>query len=443
MGIEIPWGESGSMALTLPEHWRVMGVIVPEKIPPISDIQGECTRALLHPTGSEPLSRLASRSSRVCIIIDDASRPTPTRLLLPQVIHTLEEGGIRPGNISILCATGLHRPMSAQEMKEKLGQDVVKKFPCTNHDSHDSTALVSLGRTSRGTDVRVNRIAVDADLRVLIGTIEPHVQAGFGGGFKNILPGVSGAETIGHNHFLSASETHLSMIGSDPETNPMRLDIEEAGNMLPGRTFIVNTVLASDMKPAAIVSGDPVKAHREGLKVARRIYGAAIPGQADIIVTNSFPMHLNLRQDVKSVANTLFAARAGGTVLALWRSIKGFDDKRVELPGLIPPVSFIRMLLKALGSRGIKFLAERLLSREQPEERFFTYFALQALRRNNILIYSPTLYEELMPRSKKLPVFGDIGKMYGRADSLAGKRGPSVLIFPKGGVTYPVVKGAA
>lgn len=439
--MELPWGDTESLRIELPENWQLLGIMEPERLPPLNDVGSELSRALKSPAGCEPLIELARKSRAVSIIVDDASRPTPAWLLLHDIIKIVREGGIDEKNISIVFATGLHRPMNEQEMEKKVGPDVIKRFRCINHNSRDKNNLLYLGRTSRGIEVWLNRKVAESDLIVSIGTIEPHVQAGFGGGYKNIIPGVAGAMTISENHFLGASEEHFSMIGFDPESNPMRLDLEEGAKMLKGKVFIVNTVLNPELKIVKIVAGDPVEAHREGLKTARRIYGVKIPEKADIVITNSYPMHLNLRQDVKSVANTLFAAKNNGTILALWRSIRGIDDMKIQIPNFVPPIYLIRAMLKIIGSRGIKLLTEKLLLRKQPEDRFFIYFALQAIRRNNILIYSPSLFKEAGTNSRGLPVFEDIGKMFRVADRLnRNKNKPTVLVFPKGGITYPVIE---
>jgi len=438
MELLLPWGASESLKIKLTKNWNLMGVMEPENLSPLNDVQKELLNALLTPIGTKPLRELARGSRTVSIIVDDASRPTPQKLLLPDIIKTLIEVGVGENGISIVFATGLHRAMSNEEMENKVGTEIIKRFRCINHNSRDKGSLILLGRTSRGTEVWLNKTVVESDLVVLSGTIEPHVQAGFGGGYKNIIPGVAGAETIAHNHFLGASEEHFSLIGIDPGSNPMRLDLEEGADMLRGKVFVVNTVLNHELKIVRIVAGHPVDAHREGIKIAKRIYGVRIPERADIVITNSYPMHLNFRQDVKSVANTLFAAKPGGIILAFWRCEKGFDDMRITPPGLMPPVSLIRFFLRMLGSGGIKLMTEKFLSRRHPEDRFFIYFALQAIRRNNILIYCPNLFREFNVNKKYFPIFDDVTKMFNRTDKILGQKGnPSVLVFPRGGITYP------
>ncbi|NIV35898.1 MAG: DUF2088 domain-containing protein, partial [Anaerolineae bacterium] len=185
--------------------------------------------------------------------------------------------GAQAQNITGLFAIGTHQVMSTEEMETRAGSSVVSRIACHSFDCHDEQAFVHLGRTRRGTRVTVNRIAAEAGLRILIGTIEPHPQAGYGGGFKNLLPGLAGAESIGHNHLLLPSPDRYNMIGTMPVDNPMRLDLEEAGRMFEGPTFILNVVLDPQLEPVAVLAGDAVAAHRAGIEISRAIYGVGLP----------------------------------------------------------------------------------------------------------------------------------------------------------------------
>jgi len=152
-------------------------------------------------------------------------------------------------------------------------------------------------------------------------------------------------------------------------------------------------------------------------------------------------MHINFRQDVKCVANTLFASKEGGYILAFWKSELGFDDRKFSIPLVLPPVSLIRFFLKLLTGNGIKFLVDRLFSVKQPEEGFFIYFALQSIKRNKIFVYSPQLFKELGNVPAGLPLFNDYNKMFEKVNRTRLKNKiQDVLIFPKGGVTYPIIK---
>ena len=167
------------------------------------------------------------------------------------------------------------------------------------------------------------RMSQSADLIVSIGCIEPHIIASFGGGYKNLFPGMAGRDTIAQNHALNATPGTFNMVGQPIESNPMRLDLEESGRMLKKPVFIINAVLNSRLEVVRIVCGDPIAAHREGAKVSAQIYGVQIPSAADIVISNSYPMETDLRQGVKALANTIRAVKPGGTLIVLVRAEEG------------------------------------------------------------------------------------------------------------------------
>lgn len=438
MVVEVPWGD-GSLRLDLPASWEVCQVASPSPVRPLDSLEAELERALETPVGHPPIRGFVKPEHRVAYVVDDIGRPTPAHRILPALLHQVADAGVPRERQTLVFATGLHRGLTEEEMIRKVGPEVFRSIRCLNHDARKDADLVHLGTTSRGTPVRFNRHVAEADVRILVGTVEPHVQAGFGGGCKNLLPGVAGVGSIGHNHFLGAHPKLFSMIGFPPERNPMRQDLEEAARRLRGSTFIVNTILTPTLEVARIVAGHAIHAHREGLKVARSIYGVRIGDQADIVVTNSFPLDVNLRQDVKAVANALFAARPGGSILALFRSRLGLDD--VKLPTDVRlPLGLVRGALRCLPSWMIRALATTPLNRIPVEERFFLYFGLQALRRNRISVFSPTLAAQLNGRVRGLPITGRIEEALARAGR--GRRS-RVIVFPAGGVTYPILEAEA
>lgn len=439
MSVVLPWG-SDRITVDLPADWEVAPIASPRRAAALDDLPGRVTEALRRPTGSAALESLArsSKPGRVAVVVEDISRPTPTVPLVEGVVDRLLASGVEKSAITIAFALGIHRPMTEAEMEKKAGAKAVASLRCLNHAAFDPDRLVRVGTTRRGTPVEVLREVAEADLRVLVGTIEPHVQAGFGGGFKLVLPGVSGARSIGTNHLLSANPGRFSWIGLDPEEDPMRLDLEEAGRMLPGSSFLLDAVLNPEGRIARLVSGDPVAAHREGIRFVRSLYGVEVPWEADVVVTDSHPMDINIRQGVKGVANVLTAVREGGSVLALLRCELGADD--VKIPSLpAPPLSVVRALLRALGPRGTDLLARIALKPLPIEDRFFLYIALQALRRARIFVYAP----ELVRAFRRPPSFlsADLPNLLTRVARL--HRRPRVLVFPHGGTSYPVLPSVA
>jgi len=431
---QIPWGKSESLDFELPAGWNLLGMFKPSEFAPLADINTTLETILSAPEGCVPLKELAQGKRKVAIVVDDISRPTPAYLLLGKILDHLVRGGVDLKAVTIVTAPGLHREMSLEDMERKAGKHVLEQVGWKNHDCRNGDQLSFLGKTDRGTAVFINKTVAEADLRILVGTIEPHPHAGFGGGFKNILPGVAGVETIAANHAICANSKYFFMLGSDPANNPMRLDMEQAGSMLKGDTFIVNTVLNAQMQIIGLVAGDPIKAHRRGITLASEVFGVRIPAQADVVITDSFPMDIDLRQGVKAVANVLYAAKPGGIILAALKCEEGLGNMRVPqiklsgLPAFIwkPIIWLLGILMTKMSPPGTS-----------PEERFSTYFMLKALLRNKILVYSPSVASQAEGLLPGIEIFRDFPEAL-RAAAKAFPKG-DVVIFPHGGAIYPEI----
>jgi lactate racemase len=433
--LTLPWGRE-TISVDIPDAWNLAGVMQPSALPGVADPQQEVESSLRSPVGSPRLWELVKPEMKITLVMDDASRPTPVAQLLPSVLAELQRGGVSADQITLIPAVGLHRPMTAEEITRRTGPDALYGLRWENPDSDDPAKLVQLGATQRGTPVHVNKIVAQADLVVSLGCIEPHIIASFGGGYKNLFPGVAGRATTAHNHSLNCTPATFNMVGQPIEKNPMRLDLEEAGKMLAAPVFIVNAVLNSDQEVVRVVCGDPIEAHRAGARVSASIYGVQPPALADIVITDSHPMDQDLRQGVKALANTVRGVRRGGVVITLVRAEEGvgvFGLANRKLP---------------LGRGGIKLLAP-LLIRLVPklklkgmgeEDRFFLYFALQAMRHATLLMYAPTIPAQTQ---QNLPFVSFVAKP---EDAIAqakrrftGKA--EVLVFPYGGSTYPILPG--
>ncbi len=431
--IRLPWGQ-GEMPVTLPEGWRLAGVMAPAAVPPAGDPQAEVVRSLASPIGLPRLAQLARPGMRVALVVDDDSRPTPVRLLLPPLLAELEQAGVDPSQVTVIPALGVHRPMTEEELAKRLGGETFARLRWESHDCDDAEKLAFLGTTSRGTPVYVNKTAAQADLVVSIGCIEPHIIASFGGGYKNLFPGLAGRATIAHNHALNCRPGSFNNVGRPIERNPMRLDLEEAGKMLAPPVFIVNAVLNSRLEVVRVVSGHPIDAHREGARTSAAIYGAAISAPADVVITCSHPMDQDLRQGVKALANTVRALRPGGVMVTLVRADEGvgvFGLANRKLPVGRGGLKLLAPLLLPLVPRlKLKGLAE--------EDRFFLYFALQAMRRGELLIYGPTIPPEVRERLPFVTFVEGVDDALARAQRRF-PRGAEVLVFPHGGSTYPIL----
>ncbi len=431
--LSLPWGKD-KITLVLPPDWQVEGILEPAALSGVTNLDNELRRSLQAPIGCQKLSQLVNKNSRIALVMDDLSRPTPVAKLLPAVLDELKRGGAAPGQITLIPALGVHRPMEQSEISQRAGQKSLSGLRWENPDCGSPEKLVFLGKTSRGVPVYVDKNVADADLVVSIGCIEPHIIASFGGGFKNLFPGVAGRETIAQNHSLNATPDTFNMVGQPIEKNPMRLDLEESGKMLNKPVFIINAVLNSRLEVVRIVCGDAIAAHREGAKVSAQIYGVNIPAPADVVITNSYPMETDLRQGVKALANTVRAVKRGGTLIILVRAEEGvgvFGLAERKLPvGRTGLKVLMPLLLAILPKIKLKGLGE--------EDRFFLYFALQAMHHCEMLMYAPSIPVEIQARLPFVRFVNSPEEAIQKARLRHGQNA-NVLVFPLGGITYPIL----
>jgi lactate racemase len=428
--LHLPWGDE-QLSITLPPEWVVAGVLQPAALPFVPDTAAEVRRALAEPVETPRLRDLVAPGVRCALVVDDGSRPTPVAEILPSLLDELTAGGLPPDRVTLVTALGVHRPMTGPELSGRVGADALRRLRWENHDCDDPARLAFLGTTRRGTPVWVNRTVAEADLVVSIGCIEPHIIASFGGGAKNIVPGVAGRATIGHNHALNCTHRTWSMVGRPVAENPMRLDLEEAAGMVRGRVFVVNAVLDAGKHVVRVVAGHPVAAHRSGLETSARMSAAPVPEPADLVIASSHPMDQDLRQGVKALANTLRAVRPGGIHFTVVRAAEGVGVMGVAQRRL--PVG--RGVLQLLAPLLVWLVPRLKLKGMGEEDRFFLYFALQAMRRATLLLYAPTVPAEARAG---LP-FVRFVESPEEAIALARRRFPGrarVLVFPHGGTTY-------
>jgi nickel-dependent lactate racemase len=431
--LTLPWGRE-TLDLCLPASWKVAGVLEPSSLPGVSDLGAEVRRALREPIGSLRLCELYQPGKKVALVIDDASRPTPVARVLPAVLEELKSAGLSWSDLTIVPAIGLHRAMTPAEIAQRIGFPDLDGLTCENPECDNPERLAFLKTTTRGTPVWIHKTVAAADLVISIGCIEPHLIASFGGGLKNLVPGVAGRATTAHNHSLNCRPDTFNMVGQPIDQNPMRLDLEEGARMLKAPIFIVNTVLNNAIQVVRVVAGDPIQAHRAGCATSAEIYGVKVPQRADVVIANSHPMDTDLRQGVKALANTIRAAKPGGTVITLVRAEEGvgvFGLANRKLP-------LGRGALKALAPLLVKVVPRIKLNGMGEEDRFFLYFALQAMRAGTLLMIGPTIPETV---KENLPFVRFVDSLDAAlAETRAKFPGDaSVLVFPHAGITYPVM----
>jgi lactate racemase len=299
--------------LGFPESWDITECRMAGHDKP-SLSEDEMRSALQSPYGTPRLREMAKGVKRVCILFDDISKPTPASRIMPLVLEELHAGGVTDEQIRFVSAPGTHLPLKYREFVAKLGREIVEKYPVYNHNIWEN--VVNMGKTSRGTPVWVNREFASCDLRLGVGNIIPHRNAGFSGGGKIVLPGISGIETIDYHHTKMKENNETGRV----EDNAWRVDIEEAAR-LAGLHFKVDVVLNNRRGVVGLFAGDPVAEHRAGVKLASQVYRTETIKDVDVVVVNSYPDEVQLIKVTGWIGDTL---REGGDMVILSHAPDGY-----------------------------------------------------------------------------------------------------------------------
>jgi len=265
-----------------------------------------------HPYGTPPLSTIAMGCKHVLIVTDDNTRLTPLHRILPPVLAELKKAGINEKNITILIGLGTHRAMTEEEIIRKFGEEICSKYQIINHDWNNPDILVSYGDCELGFEVVINKLAKESDFIISIGSIVPHATAGFSGGGKTIMPGISGEKTIEDTHW-AALEYDMADILGNVENKVRQAIIRVSKNI--GLNFIINTVLFNDDNIYDLVAGDVDIAHRKGIEISKSVYGVEIPQKAEIVIAESYPTDIDLRQAIKAICSADLICKDNGVII--------------------------------------------------------------------------------------------------------------------------------
>jgi len=305
----------GSLPLVLPETAKAR-IIEKPAMPVLLNPVQSLREAMDLPVDCEPLHRLAKAAKTACILICDITRPVPNGLILPPLIETLIQSGIEARNITVLVATGLHRPNLGDELRELVGNDwVLQTVKVENHIAQDDAAHVEIGITSRGTRVKLDRRFVDADLKIATGLVEPHFMAGYSGGRKVIAPGVAHAETIGTFHNTRFME-NPAVRNCNFDGNALHADQLEIVKML-GKVYALNTCLDEQRRLAFVNFGEIVASHQQAVTFMRTSAEVPLERRYRCVITSSagYPLDKTYYQTIKGMIGALGALEKGGTLL--------------------------------------------------------------------------------------------------------------------------------
>lgn len=328
----VPYGKS-ELEFTLPPGMR--GTVLTSKaVEPLEDVEGAIAEALSAPIDAPPLREMAQPGDEVCIVFTDITRASPDQLLVPALLRELEAAGVRDEDVTLLCGIGMHRPSTDEEKIIKLGRDVVERYRVIDNEPQNPDALVDLGVTpggpstprqarddagsGQGVPVSAHKAAVEADLLIATGLVEPHQYAGYSGGRKTVAVGAAGEPLIAHTHgpaFIDDPNTRLGRT----EGNPFHEAVTEAARRA-GLDFILNVVLDDEKRVVRVAVGEPVETHRRLVEFARSIYEVEIPHRYDVAIGGAgYPKDANLYQASRAASYLFFAptpvVKSGGFLI--------------------------------------------------------------------------------------------------------------------------------
>jgi nickel-dependent lactate racemase len=330
MNLTLDYGKTG-LPVTLPADRLAAPPLTIRDADPLPDPVAAVEAALANPVGTPPLAELARGKKTACVVICDITRPVPNATILPPILRTLEAAGIPRDGITILVATGLHRPNVGEELIELVGPEVAAKYRCVNHDGKAEGEHDYLGLSSHGVPIWIDSRYCQAELKVTTGLIEPHLMAGYSGGRKLICPGIAALATVSAWHsprFLEHPKADCGVV----EGNPVHASNTEIAKKA-GCDFIVNVCIDGKRRVTWVGGGDMVAAWEVGVEFCKATVRAAVPAPCDVVVTScaGYPLDTTWYQAVKGLTGVLGVVKPGGTIVLAASLTEGLGSPEFQL----------------------------------------------------------------------------------------------------------------
>jgi len=424
MRVHFKYGKNG-INFELPDNLNFTILNAPyeeEIINPVEEIK----KKILNPIGTLPLKELIQNYPNfhdisIIIVISDATRPSPSKIMLTALTEILEEIGIKDDQIRILIATGLHRESRKDELERIIGGNFSKRLEIIDHKANDESTLAFVGYSQDRTPIYLNTHYLESDFKILTGYVEPHFFAGFSGGRKSIVPGIAGEKTIMANHSAKNIASPYARFGIFKE-NPLHINAVEISKRI-GADFIVNVCINENHNITQIAAGDFEKAHEALVKYQLKQVFQKINVLYDVVICGNggFPLDINLYQAVKSMALGEMAVKEGGIIISVNELSDGVGhDKFKELIfcGRTP-----KEIYKDIVNEKIKV-----------EDQWQIQILTRILQKADIIIVSKLLEDEI----------GNIGLIHANSveesiQMALEKIGPNakILILPDGPLVLP------
>lgn len=384
MQVDINYAK-GSLTLDLDDTYDVT-VIGKKQMPVLADPEAGVIEAINNPAGDGPtIDDLAGPGKTACILICDITRPVPNGLFLPILIKRLIDNGTAADDITVLIATGLHRPNEGDELVELVGsQWVLDTVNVVNHFARDDAAHTDLGVTdTRGTVVKIDSRFVDADIRIATGLVEPHFMAGYSGGRKVIAPGVAHADTITTFHNAKFME-NPNAINCNLAGNPLHEEQLEIVKKVGG-AFALNTVIDEERRLSFVTFGEIIESHMQAVNFVKSYTEVTVPRLFKTVVTSAagYPLDKTYYQTVKGMVGAMDILEPGGNLIIASACDEGFGSSEF---------AEAQRRLVDLGPDG--FLSEIQKKSRADIDEWQTEMQLKPMRIGNIHLYTDGLSED-------------------------------------------------
>lgn len=378
MQVDLAFGR-GTLPVNVPDRAEVSVI---RKAPRPKLGADAIARALAAPIGSPPLAELVRGRSSACILICDITRPVPNHLFLRPMIELMLAAGIPRERITILIATGLHRPNVGDELAEVVGDPwVLENIRVENHFARNDADHADLGVTeTRGTPIKIDRRFVDADLRIATGLVEPHFMAGYSGGRKVIAPGIMHADTIRTFHsarFMEDPSAASCILEGNPLHEEQLLIVRRLGE-----SYALNTVIDEDRDLVYASFGETIASHLAAVRFAQDWTSVTLPRRFKTVVTSAagFPLDKTFYQTVKGMVTPLDIVEPGGTLIVASECSEGIGSAEFRAS---------QARLVELGPDA--FLQSILTKRFADVDEWQTEMQLKSLRVANVQLFAPGL----------------------------------------------------
>lgn len=313
------------LEVEIPER-NLAGILTLQKSVPIEDPEHAVWDAIQSPIHSAPLAALAKNRTSACVVISDITRPVPNKLILPPILQTLESNGIPREKITILIATGIHRPNEGKELAEMVGTEIMGSYRIINHFSQRIETHKYLGLTQGGAPVYIDKTYLESDLKVTTALIEPHLMAGYSGGRKSICPGLASIETMKVLHGPEILEHPNASVGV-LEGNPLHIEATEIA-LMAGVDFNVNVTIDDQRRLTGVFAGDIVESHLTGVRSVEKQVMATVPKPVDAVLVSSagYPLDTTFYQAVKGVLAAVEIVKRNGSIILVAECSEGIGS---------------------------------------------------------------------------------------------------------------------